>query len=75
MLTCPKVRFCHTGSRASAPPVSERDQPSRRGPAERAAYQYDGRRQRAHRAPVHSAAASHAGSGASGTIDTAAKGG
>ena len=53
----------------------ERDQPPRRGPAERAAYHHHDRRQAATDAPVHSAAASHAGSSASGTITTAANGG
>ena len=50
-LSCPKVRFCHTGSRANGTPGHERDQPPRCGPAERAAYHHDDHRQRAHRCP------------------------
>ena len=74
-MTCPNVRFCHTGSRASAPPVtSATSHPGAGRPSARrtttttaASAPTD--------APVHSAAASHAGSSARGTIKTAANGG
>ena len=74
-LTCPNVRFCHTGSRASAPPASSAtSHPGAGRPSSRrttvttaASAPTD--------APVHDAAASQPGSSASGTITTAANGG
>ena len=50
--TWPKVTFCHTGSRARAPPVSERDQPSGAGrPRARRPARRPGQRRRRERRP------------------------
>ena len=73
-LTCPKVRFCHTGSSASAPTVSSAT--SHPGWADRATPTTTmTAASAATDAPVQSAAASHGGSSASGIITTAANGG
>ena len=75
MLTCPKARFCHTGSRATAATVTSATshpgagRPSARRTTTTAAAMAPTE------APVHNAAESHIGSSARGTIVTAAKGG
>src|SRR3954447_19701208 len=74
-LTWPNVRFCHTGSRASAAPVSSANRhPDAVRPSARPTT-----RMTPASAPtdaaVHSAATSQPGSSASGTMATAANGG
>lgn len=74
-LICPNVRFCHTGSRASAATLTRTTsqagdiRPSARRTTTTAAPSAPAE------APVHSAAASHVGRSASGTISTAPNGG
>ena len=73
--TCPKARFCQTGSRATAAAVSSAtSHPGVERPSARRATTTT-----AASAPtdvaVHNAADSHTGSSASGTITTAANGG
>ena len=60
--TCPNVRFCHTGSSASAPAVTQCDQPPGRRPAAaRGRTTTTTAASAPTEAAVHSAAASHVG--------------
>ena len=74
-MTCPKARFCHTGSIAiAAPATSTTSQPGADRPSAWRTTTTAAAMQPA-LAPVHSAAASHPGTIASGTSTIAANGG
>ncbi len=74
-LTCPKARFCHTGSSATAAAVrSATSHPGAGRPSARRTTMTTAASAPTD-APVHNAAASHPGISAKGTIATAANGG
>ena len=74
-LVCPNVMFCHTGSSASAPTVRSATSHPGVGRSSARPTTTMAAASAPTDAPVHSAAASHGGSSASGVITTAANGG